>query len=425
MSMDIRWWAANGGVNMGGRHGRNQLPIYPPGYRAQPPAAPEQGRMVRRATPEEIVSVVLSRADGDELDELLSGGLEAGAFDAMQSALGIPKSFAQLNPGAASYVTAKAPTVQSVMTGKAGASIAEQQAKDAADAEQYWRDHPPPKDTGPAMVASAGASPEEIEQVRAYNESKGYAPVQAQEAQTKGFLETIGLGVPKQVFEAVKNDSTPTMVASAGASPEEIEQVRAYNEAQGKGPVTAAVVPSTPDGSSFVSNLLRTLTGGVVQATGGGPAQTALGSLLGLGLGGPAFGSGPLPGNLGAAVQNTFGTPGLPPAYARGVDGRLGMTPYAFDPTWQQYAAIGDYAGTTVARSMLGTTIPELQSIRAMLERQAAQVQATHEAAVIASTREFRREVIRLLHDLVGLVIAHDRRVSGATAESVFAPRRY
>ena len=418
MSMDIRWLAANGGLNMVDPRRRNQLPIYPPGYRAQ----------VRSGRPavEEVVSAILANADGDELDELLYGGpLEAGALDVLQGAMGIPKSFGQINPGAASYV--KTPTVSEVIGGKAGSAITEQQAKDAAAAEQYWRDNPPPKSTGPAMVASAGASPEEIAQVQAYNESKGLEPVVAEQARTKSFLESVGVGVPGQVFDAIKNDSAPTMVASAGASPEEIAQVQAYNEAQGKGPVTAAYVPATPatQGNDLVSTILRTLTGGVVQATGGGPAQTTLGSLLGLGLGGPAFGSGPLPGNLGAAVQNTFGTPGLPPAYARGVDGRLGVTPYAFDPTWQQYAAIGDYAGTTVARSMLGTTVPELQSIRAMLERQAAQVQATHEAAVIASTREFRREVIRLLHQLVSLVIAHDRRVSGGMVEGAFAPRRY
>lgn len=414
MSMDIAWWWANGGTEMGKPGGTNQLPIYPPGYRAQ-----------RDSQTARTLAYALGMHGFDELEQLLHvGELEAGQFDVLQGALGIPKSFAQLNPGAASYVTAKAPTVSSVVTGSSGAAIAAQQAKDAAAAEQYWRDNPPPQNTGgPVMVASAGASPEEIAQVAAYNESKGLGGATAVEAPTKSFLQTIGLGVPGQLVEAVIKDSGPTMVASAGASPEEIARVQAYNEAAGKGPVTAAVVPATPDGSNFVQNLLRTITGGVVQATGGGPAQTPLGSLLGLGLGGPAFGSGGLPGNLGQTVARTFGTTGLPAAYARGVDGRLGMTDYAYDPTWQRFAAIGDYAGSTVARSLLGVTQPELSSIRAMLERQAAQTQATHEARVIASTRAFRREVIGRLRDLARMVMAHDARVGGAGG--FYETRRY
>lgn len=222
------------------------------------------------------------------------------------------------------------------------------------------------------------------------------------------------------------DDSQPvgekTAVASYGAGEAEQRAVAEYNAAKGLAPVVAVEVPALPEEAR--TSLLGKLGEGIMQATGGGAAGSMVGSLLGLGLGGPGLGSGPLPGALGRIAEGAFGTSGLPPGFVRDSYGNLVPSPYARDPQWGRLATAADYAGSTVARGMLGMLQPDLSSIRSGIEGWVSQREIMDTARSIASAMLFRKEVLRRLAYISGLLEDHRRATEGGGAGG-YEQRRY
>lgn len=134
---------------------------------------------------------------------------------------------------------------------------------------------------------------------------------------------------------------------------------------------------------------------GVNQATGGGPAQSTIGSLFGVGLGGPALGTGPLGGAIGQALQSIFGTNQLPAGFVP-TQGGLAATGWLQSPQWLRAAGLVDGVGTAFTGSMLGIG-PEIAGIRRGIESQFLDYQARRNARWEEETKAFRREVLRLL----------------------------
>lgn len=134
---------------------------------------------------------------------------------------------------------------------------------------------------------------------------------------------------------------------------------------------------------------------GLLQATGGGAAPSMGGSLLGVGLGGPVPGTGPLGGPIGAALQSLFGAPSLPAGVRLGPGGVI-ATPWLGDPRWQRAAGMVDALGMGVSSQVLGLG-PELAEIRRAIEQTWLDRDARERAEERARMREWRREVLRLL----------------------------
>lgn len=134
---------------------------------------------------------------------------------------------------------------------------------------------------------------------------------------------------------------------------------------------------------------------GVTQATGGAPALGPGGSLVGVGLGGPVLGTGPIGGGVGQILQALFGGNQLPAGVRPGAGG-LYATPWLRDPSWQHAAGMVDALGSSYTGALLGIG-PELQGIRQGIEGTFLDYQTRQRVEREVATREFRREVLRLL----------------------------
>ena len=378
MSMDLNLWLANGGVSLDGR--KAQTPIVPIGWSAR------------------------ARHLADELDELLHGDLGEVTKQLVAASAKRPVNFSTVTG-------AKGSTPSKGSTSGAPAPAPSGYIAPVGSGQQTTY-------TGPVATASGGPvmpgapAPKTAAIARA---TKGGGPVSAVQA-TKTY-QTGTRSMRQTMKDLTGQDplasSKQTMVASYGASPEEQTYVQQYNASQGiTEPVQAAYVPATQDPKDFISSLIPSLTGGLVQALGGGPAGDFVGSLFGAGIGGPGFGTGDLPGALGRMNERYFGTPALPPAFER-TSGGLGLTPYATDSDWQRMAALADHAGSTVARATLGVAVPELQSIRADLERRSVIESMERRFKRQQEERDFRREVLLRLTNLARMVAEHDARATG------------
>jgi hypothetical protein len=148
--------------------------------------------------------------------------------------------------------------------------------------------------------------------------------------------------------------------------------------------------------------LIPALAQGIGQATGLAPAQTGIGSLLGAGMGGLPFGTGPFPGPLGDMMQRHFGGPSLPPAWS--------VEPSSVTRgDWRDAADHAEKVGRAVVARVTGTTGPQLTEIRRWLRQRAAQIQATAEHRAVLSDADFKSTVIEQLLQLrrqLGLVPA-------------------
>lgn len=158
--------------------------------------------------------------------------------------------------------------------------------------------------------------------------------------------------------------------------------------------------------------LIPALGQGIGQATGLGAASTGIGSLLGAGMGGLPFGTGPLPGPLGNLMQGRFGSPNLPPAWA--------VEPASVTRgDWRDAADHAEKVGRAVVSRVTGTTGPQLAEIRRWLRQRAAQIQATAEHRAVMSDADFKSTVIEQLLQLrrqLGLVPGSPPTLYGAGA---------
>lgn len=374
MSMDLNLWLANGGVSLDGR--KHQTPIVPVGWSAR------------------------ARHLADELDELLHGDLGEVTKQLLTGTTKRPVNFNALG--------GSKPAPQKGSTG--GSAPAGYIAPVGSGQQTTYTGPVATKTGGPV---TPGSTPQKGAAVA--RSTKGGGPVSA--VQSQKTYQT-GTGSLRQTMKDLTGrdplaESKQTMVPTYGASDKEKAYVEQYNAEQGNAPVQAGYVESRPPKQDFLSSLIPSLTGGLVQALGGGPASDFVGSLFGAGIGGPGFGTGDLPGALGRMNERYFGTPALPPAFERTGAGQLGLTPYATDSDWQRMAALADHAGSTVARATLGVAVPELQSIRADLERRSVIESMERRFKRRQEERDFRREVLLRLTNLARMVAEHDARVGG------------
>ncbi len=136
--------------------------------------------------------------------------------------------------------------------------------------------------------------------------------------------------------------------------------------------------------------LIPALGQGIGQATGIVPASTGIGALLGAGMGGLPFGTGPFPGPLGDMMQRRFGQQALPPAWA--------VEPSSVTRgDWRDAADHAEKVGRAVVARVTGTTEPQLAEIRRWLRQRAAQIQATAEHRAVMSDSDFKSTVIEQL----------------------------
>lgn len=165
------------------------------------------------------------------------------------------------------------------------------------------------------------------------------------------------------------------------------------------------------------SALIPAMGQGIGQATGIAPAGTGIGALLGAGMGGLPFGTGPFPGALGAMMQGRFGQPGLPPAWS--------VEPASVTRgDWRDAADHAEKVGRAVVARVTGATEPQLSEIRRWLRQRAAQIQATAEHRQVMSDADFKSSVIEQLLQLrrqLGLVPGSSPVVYGQTLPNVGA----
>lgn len=140
----------------------------------------------------------------------------------------------------------------------------------------------------------------------------------------------------------------------------------------GKPPVTAAV---------------QALPQGFVQAAGGPSAPTTMGSLIGVGLGGAARGTGPLPGPLGVAAREIFGSNRVPhPRHVPTVRLILEVHP--------RFLAALERTGTVLCSRLLGLRMRELGDLRA----------GFLDLAAITEEDQFRAGLLTMLRELMNRV---------------------
>src|SRR5258706_3274909 len=147
------------------------------------------------------------------------------------------------------------------------------------------------------------------------------------------------------------------------------------------------VTQALTTGQSPSDAAVQALPEAFTQAAGGPVAKTPLGSLLGVGLGGATTGTGPLPGALGVAAQQLFGTSGVPtPARFPTIRVILELHP--------SFRHALERTGTSVATNLWRITPRVLGDFRS----------AFLDLAMMRHEDEFRASLLTLLRELVNHV---------------------
>lgn len=147
------------------------------------------------------------------------------------------------------------------------------------------------------------------------------------------------------------------------------------------------VTQALTTGQSPISAAVQALPDAFTQAAGGPVAKTPLGSLLGVGLGGATTGTGPLPGALGVAAQQLFGTNGVPtPARFPTIRVILELHP--------SFKRALERTGTSMATNLWGLKPRILGDFRG----------AFLDLAMMRHEDEFRASLLTLLRELINHV---------------------
>ena len=180
--------------------------------------------------------------------------------------------------------------------------------------------------------------------------------------------------------------------------------------------------------------MLPSLSQGIDQATKGAPAPTGLGAIIGAGLGGmPSMvqdGTGALPGNLGNAIAELYGTSALPPGgtvpvgLARAVP-VIGGGMTGVDSEWAGLAGHSERIGRAIVRRVLGVTEPQLAEIQQWIQHRNAQLQATAEHREIVNDELFKRNMLRGMFAIANRVGASISQYMDGGNAAAPAWRRY